>query len=158
MANFTNNDYREINNAKESVPQSSSGTGTIQTKGTGVFGTGTLFKTEMQAGSWLIDLAQDELRKVISVDSDTSARLSNAFTLDLAALTTPDIISKDSLSLSELSVIAIGTDAIMNGVGLTAGIAVNMEKTGNSKGDSSSHVDPVIIDATGTIVKVLTQQ
>ncbi len=158
MANFTNNSYTVLNNIKESVPQALDGTGTIGTDGTRVNGTSTLFKSEMQAGSWLIDLSQNELRKVISVQSDTRATISNPFTIDLEALTIPDIINKNSLSLTELSVIAIGSDGLMNGATLSAGIAVNLIKTGNSKGDMSSHVDPVIIDATGTIVNVLTQQ
>ncbi len=158
MANFKKDEYYSIVGTKETIPVSGAGTGTIETKGTGVVGTNTLFRSEMQAGSWLVDLTQDEYRKVISVESDTFARLSNPFTVDISALTTPDIIAKTTLSIRELSVIAVVTDGVLDGTTLQAGQGTSLIKTGDSKGDDSSHVDPFIADATGTIINVILQR
>lgn len=158
MANFTKDEYYSIVGTKESIPVSAAGTGTIETKGTGVIGTNTLFRSEMQRGSWLVDLPQNELRKVIKVESDTFARVSNPFTIDIAALTTPDIIANHQLNLKELSVIAVGTDGVFRGTTLQQGQGTNAVKTGDSKGDSSSHTDPGIADATGTIINVILQR
>jgi hypothetical protein len=155
MANYKNTDYYAIT-GKETIPVSANKTGTIETVGKAVKGDGTLFMTEMQAGSWLIDLAQDEMRKVVRVESDTLAFLDNAFTADLAALTTPSVISRTSLNLKSISVSIspLLADGEIDGVVFNAGAAMAWAKNGMDDRGIYSFVDPVIADGTGTVINV----
>jgi len=148
MANFTNNEFFKVT-TKTTVPAPANGTGTIETEGTGVIGTGTSFRSEMRKGSWLVKIGSDEIRVVERVESDTLAILREAFTVDIAALTTPSIISNTSLNIKTLSVgILTGlNDGELNGVVLDNGTSIVFTKEGNDKDGFKSFIDPVIIDA-----------
>lgn len=156
MANFKNTEYYRITNTKTTVPAPANGTGTIDTDGKSVIGTGTLFLSEMRAGAWLVDTSQDEVRKVLQVESDTLAYLSNAFSSDIAALTTPSIIASDDLNIRGLSVAILSglTDGEIDGVVFDNGDSVVFGKFSDNKDGFKSFVDPIIVEATGTDVKV----
>jgi hypothetical protein len=164
MSNTKNTKFYKISDDKQTVPASANKTGTISTQGTAVIGVGTLFKTEMQAGSWLTDLANNELRKVLRVESNVLAYLESAFQADIAALTTPNIVANTSLNIRELSVIiplvnSAGTAYAfgeLDGTELESGLPVTFGKASKDNENSFSYIDPIEADATGTVINVTT--
>lgn len=80
---MTNPFYDNITD-KRSIPYNVAQSGSIVTFGTGVKGTGTLFLTQMKPGSYIVDLAAWELRRVIDVKSNVLAYLEEPFTVDIA--------------------------------------------------------------------------
>lgn len=136
---------------KRSIPFNSAGTGTIATHGIAIVGTGTLFKTEMPAGSYLVDLTAWELFKVYRVDSDTLAFLEIAFTADIAPGTSPEIIKAFQCKVKEISLSTAGS-ILLNNKAFTGSDTIG--KTGNSKSSRNDLIDPIIVDATGTTLQV----
>lgn len=162
MSNTKNTKFYKISNAKQTVPVSAAGTGTIKTQLTAVVGAGTLFKSEMQVGSWLVDLTQNEMRKVIKVESDTAAVLESAFSVAIPALTTPNVITHTKLNIKEISVRiplvnSIGvayTFGEVDGIELESGIPLVFGKTSKDNENSFSYIDPIIANATSTVINV----
>lgn len=158
MANYKNSNYLFIT-GNQTVPASANGTGTIQTVGNKVIGTGTLFLTEMPAGSWLVDLSQDEIRRVVfdSTETNTQATLEQAFTSDIAALTTPNIISKEDANVVSISVqIPAGQDnGTLDGQNFPSGTSVTFSKDSRDRSSARDLIDPVIVDATDTQMQIL---
>ena len=152
------NDNYYLVTTKTSVPAPANGTGTIGTQGIGIVGTGTKFITnsELQKGSWIVDTAQDEVRIVDRVDSDTVAYLREAFSSDITPGATPSIIHNTSLNVKEISVgiASGGVDGEIDGVVLVAGTSVVFSKSSDSKDGFKSFVDPIIVDGTGTSILV----
>lgn len=156
MANYKNTNYAYITD-KRTVPFNETATGTCSTNGERVDGVGTAFRSEMRAGSWLVDLANDEIRQVDRVESDTLAYLKQAFTSDLT------IGAFEIIKATETQVVSIS-------IQIPSGAAGNAEVDGStfpkgtsmtfSKGDrdgnkSKDFVDPIIVDATGTAAQIL---
>ena len=131
---------------KRSVPANTAGTGTIVTFGKSIVGTSTLFKTEMKAGSYLVDLDQNECRKVVRVDSDAKAFLEIPFTSNLAS-GTPQIIPWYASGPKLISVYSSGNYEL-NGETITGGVTA--EKTGNDRSGRRDLTEPVVIDATAS--------
>jgi hypothetical protein len=162
MANTKNTLYYTINNAKAAVPASANKTGTIKTEGKYVVGTSTLFMTEMRAGSWLTDLTNNELRRVTRVTSDTYAELDSAFSSDISAGTTPNVIPVEDLHLRELSVAIPPLDSggspyawgEIDGETLPNGSPVTFGKNSAYNTNRDGLVDPLIANATGTLIQV----
>jgi hypothetical protein len=154
MANRTDNIY-EIVTTKRSVPLNSSGSGTITTKGQSVTGVGTSFTTQMPAGSWLVSLTGWETSKVIRVDSDTVAFIQNPFTVELSAAT-PQIIHNKIAKPKEISIEILSADPSGLLDNKTFKGILTLSKTGNGRSSSADLVDPIIIDGTGTSIKVST--
>ena len=154
MANFKNSNYYRIT-AKQTLPASANGTGTISTLGQSVIGVGTAFKSEMPVGSWLTSLTANEIRKVVSVSSDTEALLSDAFTVDIAALTAPNIIHGRDCNVKAISVaIKAGlADGEIDGLALANGTGHTWSKDGNSMKANGDYVDPIIVNGTGTVIQ-----
>lgn len=149
-----NTEYNLIT-GKQSVPESSSGTGTISTDGIVVNGTGTLFSTEMPKGSWLVDLSQNYMCQVDRVDSDTKAYLLDSFPVDLSSVS-PDIIPMKIMNVVAISVqIPSGlTDGEIDGEVFPQGTSITFAKDR----DHSAHrdlIDPIIVDGTGTQMQIL---
>ena len=155
--NFKNSIYY-IASTKQTVPLNSIQTGTIETVGKAIKGTGTLFTTEMPVGSWIVDLAQDEIRKIDTVESDTLAYMSNPFTLDLAALTALDVIpAKDAKCVTiAVSIPAGGAAGEIDGEIFPAGSGASFSKDSRDHSAARDLVDPIIID--GALVQVLIQK
>ncbi len=156
MTNFKNDKFYTIADDKQSIPVSASGTGTISTTGKAVKGVGTLFMSELRMGSWLVDLTQNEVRKVIRTESNTLVFLDNAFTVNIAALTTPNIISNTKLNIRQISVSidpALANGEI-DGTVLLAGAALEFGKPSDNSRNSFAFIDPLIADATGTEIQV----
>jgi len=157
MALSKNSNYYKISNAKQTVPVSANGTGTIATTGIHVKGTGTKFVAEMPAGSWLVNLTANEYHKVKSVLNDTMAELEQAFGSDIAGGTTPNIIINSKLDIRELSVIIPLGNASgeVDGVSLEAGLPVSFGKNSDNSRNNFSFIDPIIANATGTVINVI---
>jgi len=155
MANFKNSIY-EYTTTKRTVPLSGAKTGTCITEGTIVTGTGTSFLSQMPAGSWLVDLSANEIRKVIRVDSDTSAVLQQAFTVDLASAA-PDVILASDLNIVtiSLSIPTGGANGEIDGVTFPVGQSITFSKDSRSTSSTRDFIDPLIVDATETTMMIL---
>ncbi len=140
----------EVISDKRSLPYNIAGTGTVETFGLAIVGVGTLFKSEMMAGSYLVSLSQNECRKVVRVDSDTKAFLEIPFTSDLVSAT-PQIIPHYAASPKLISVYSAGSFEI-DGKTLTGGNTA--EKTGNSNTSRRDLIEPFVIDATASDVQI----
>ena len=156
MSNFKNTQRYVITNTKATIPASANITGTISSIGIYVTGVGTLFKTQMQRGDWITDINHNEIRRVDSVVNDLACILEEAFTTPISALTIPNTITNQKLDIKQLSYSINGglTDGLIDGVALVAGSGETFGKTGNNVRDKFGFVDPVIADATGTIINV----
>ncbi len=116
-------------------------------------GAGTKFLTEMPAGSYLVDLTNWEVRKVVDVKSDVLAYLNQAFTNNLFGAA-PQIIYNGKATPTEIEL------SIKSGS--ANGLLFNKQFSGTKKfskanRDNSSSMDrvqPVIIDGTGTSIEV----
>lgn len=151
--NYTNNIYTVISD-KRSLPFNSPLTGTISTQGDVVIGVGTKFRDELPAGSWLIDLHNWELRKVMRVHDDLRVDLDHAFSSDMPALTVGQAIHADKANPVEISieVTASNAPALVNNTSFT-GILTD-SKTSISRSGQNDRVDPMIVDADGTEMRV----
>lgn len=156
MANFKNTNYFYITD-KRTIPFNETATGTCSTNGIRVNGVGTAFRSEMRAGSWLVDLTNDEIRQVDQVESDTVAYLKQAFTSDLA-IGAFQIIKATSTQVVSISVqvpSSAATGALVDGETFPKGTSLTFSKDGRDSNKSKDIVDPIIVDATGTGVQVL---
>lgn len=138
---------------KRSIPLNSAKTGTIATYGLSVVGTNTLFLTEMIAGSYIVDLTQWEVRRVERVDSDTSAVLSQAFTANISAGTTPSVIRKQIASPREISIAIDSTSAngVLNNLAFSGSLTIS--KSSSDRTSQWDNIMPIIVDGTGTTIK-----
>lgn len=138
---------------KRSIPFNSNGTGTIETFGEAVVGTGTAFTTEMKVGSYLVSESQWQVRRVRRVDSDTVAFLDKPFTSNLASAA-PSIIPWYSASpkMIALEVKSTDPDALIDNVAFTG--ILNLDKSGNDRSSFRDIVKPIVVDASGTEMKV----
>ncbi len=135
---------------KRSVPFNNAGTGTIVTFGNAIVGTGTKFTTEMQAGSYLVDLTHNECRRVYRVDSDTAAYLEIPFTNNQTSAA-PEIITHIQAKVKEFRLKTSGA-CFLNGVAFTG--EETFSRYGNDRSSRRDLLEPVIIDATGQTMTV----
>lgn len=151
--NYTNNNYTVISD-KRSIPFNSPLTGTISTIGNVVIGVGTKFRTELPVGSWLLDLPNWELRKVMRVDDDFRVDLDHAFTADMAALTVGQAIHYDIANAIEISieVIASNPPAVLNNASFSG--ILTLSKASSTRSGNNDRVDPILVDASATEMKV----
>lgn len=138
---------------KRSIPFNSNGTGTIETFGEAIVGSGTAFTTEMKAGSYLVSESQWEVRRVRRVDSDTLAFLDKPFTSNLTSAA-PSIIPWYAASpkMIALEVKSTDPDALIDNVAFSG--ILNLDKTGNSRSSFRDIIKPIVVDASGTEMKV----
>lgn len=152
MSNNKNSLFDTLSNAKDTFPRSVAGTGTITTSAGGkvVIGTGTLFKSQLQLGDWLYVPALNEVRRITSISSDTSLTVDSPFTSALVAAAV--LITKSSLV--EISVVFSPDDGVIDTKPLAANIGFFWGKTGRDMSANRDKIDPIIIDATGTVAYV----
>ncbi len=160
MSNYTNENYDYIS-GNQTVPASSTKTGTLTTSKLKVTGTGTLFKTEMPVGSWIFSPTAfpQEIRKVYRVDSDTEAYLTNPFTVEITA-TAPNVIHAAKLNVVAISLqIPSGSpNGILNGKTFPGGSSITIAKDSRDQSGRRDLIDPVIVDANGTFVQILIER
>lgn len=145
-----------IATTKCSVPLNQSATGTASVIGVAVTGTGTLFKTnkELLAGAYIVSLVTNECRRVIRTDSDTIAFIEAPFSADILAGSTLQIIPNYRANPVEIDLKIKYTDADgeLNGVPFSG--ILNISKASRDRSARRDLVEPVIINATGTSMKV----
>jgi len=137
---------------KRSVPFNSPGTGTCSTRGVAITGLGTLFSTEMQAGSCLVNLATNEAIRVYRTDSDTLAFLEKPFAADMTAIT-PQIIAKHKVKVKKIKLVTAAANFI-DGEAFTG--TFEIDKLGNSRSARPDLIDPIVVDSTAgaTVVEI----
>ena len=152
--NYKNSIYKNISGL-QTVPESADGTGTITTQGTVVVGVGTRFLSEMPKGSWLCSLSATEIRKVVSVQSDTVANIEEAFTAELVAVA-PNIIHEDDTGIVTISVcIPSGeADGLVDGEVFPGGVSLTISKDGRMTSSTRDVIDPLIVDGSGTTMLI----
>lgn len=151
VTNKKNSVYYQIDNTKAVVPASSTKTGTIVSSDILVTGTNTLFLSEVKPGDWLADIVtNNEVRRVQKVFDNTTLSIDSAFTAALVGAAVVVVRSRaKQVSLGN----AGGADGTLDGVVMEAGETVTYPKS-NKNPDGSDFIDPIIVDATGTRVKV----
>lgn len=154
-----NTNNKLIDNQKVTAPFNETGTGTISTDKLGLIGTGTIFKTELLKGAYILDLPNDEYKKVVEVISDTYAILESAFTTDLPALTAMDYIPAWKGNVREISVIipALKQDMVtanpwgkIDGEDFPPGVGNSFSKANRDNSSVMDVLNPLILDASGT--------
>jgi len=159
MANFKN-DNSSIVTTLTTVPAPvTTGSGTIITQGTGIVGTGTFFKTgsELKRGDWIVDTAQNEVRRVVRVKNDTNAYMSNAFTADLTSTALLRIPGENTnIKMMSLAIEAGLTDGTIDGVAFKNGTTRTFNKGSDDRDGFKSFVNPVVINGTSTTIDVIT--
>lgn len=138
--------------AKDTVPASTTETGTIDTNGINVIGTGTLFKSELKTGAWLVSLAQDEVRKIMNIRDDGFMTIDSPFTADLAALTAL-VVCRSRAKLVSITNVG-GAPGAVDGVSIEIGETVSFPKSSKNP-DGKDFIDPLIVEPSGTTIKVL---
>lgn len=150
MAITTNGQYAEYNDVKDTFPVSTSLTGTVSSANNGEFivGSGTLFTTELQTGEWLYVADQDDFRQIRSISSDTELYLYSAFSTALSGDTARRIPRQTYKSISwEVTAAA---DAEINNISQAAGSSATLPFDAIAR----MRPDPILINATGAVVKV----
>ena len=144
---------RETVTDKRSIPFSSQGTGTASTRGIAITGLGTLFMTEMRAGSYLVNLDTNEANKVYRVDSDTVAFLEKPFLADITAAT-PKIIKAEQVKMKKVKLVTASANFI-DGKAYTG--TFEIDKLGDNRSGRPNLIEPIILDSTAgaTIVEIV---
>lgn len=156
--NYKNTKFSVLT-GKQTVPASISATGTIVTSGITVTGTGTKFLSQMMAGSWIFSTTQNEIRKVVRVDSDLVAYIDKPFGSNVASTALLIIPESDTHIVTMTLIATSGTptiDGIAYGGALTSIPVITLTKEGRSTSSTRDFIDPVIVDATGGSMTVIT--
>jgi hypothetical protein len=156
MAYTKNNQNYAVSNAKVTVPAAAAITGTIQTFGIGIKGTGTAFLTEMRVGDWLYNATTNEVRKINQVLNDDTAYINRVFASDLAALSQCITIKRnDAYNVKSISLLVGSASAIVDGTEtVPAGTGWESSKSNIAPMSQQDVVDPIVLNATGTTVQV----
>jgi hypothetical protein len=87
-------------------------TGTYNTVGNVVNGTGTLFTKEFVLKDWLVDVTNKEQRQIINIISDTLIELSSPFTADRTGIAA----KKGSALYISFQLVSTGAGTTINGI------------------------------------------
>jgi hypothetical protein len=140
--------------SQDSIPQASSGTGTLTSAGNGqqIVGSGTAFLTELNIGDWIYIKAQNEFQKVEVITSDTELYLTEAFTV---ALSGSAFHITASSRYTEISFLVTGAaNVTADGITFTPGTAQTYSKASATGSFAREFVDPIDINATGSSVLI----
>ncbi len=149
--------YYVIDDEKQTIPASVIRTGTLSTVGETVIGDDdTLFETEMPAGSWLVDIDNNEVRYVHRVDSNKMAYILGAFSSDLSASSDVNVIAKVDMDAVAISVqVPTGmSDAEIDGETFYNGTCLTFGKESRDHSGKRDLIDPIVADATSTVIAV----
>lgn len=155
MANFKNNSSEVISTIR-TVPQNVTKTGTIQTVGTQVVGTGTLFGTEVKVNDWIYVAAQIEIRKIIKITDATTAIIDFPFTIDLAPASALVVVPTPT-NIVEIAYVNTGAvSGSIDGITVAPNEYGGWGKNSRERESNRDFIDPIIVNGTGTTIKVLT--
>jgi len=146
------NPYNILNGSKDTLPLSSTKTGTITSLGNTISGSGTDFGAEIKKGDFVVDLTQNEVRLIVDV-SDTAefAQIDRAFSTDITVAINLVIVDEDDAAMRELSILNSGASP-----GEVDGkvFAVNEVTTWNANDADArgqhGFIIPKVVDTTGT--------
>lgn len=127
-------------------------TGTVDSSGTVVKGTGTNFQKELQVGDWIWD--GSELKEIVGISYDRQIlNIDSAFTVALsgAALNIVPKSEYEEISVSNVG----GVDTTLDGKTFKAGLSVNFDKAEKMPG---STVDPLVLDGATSAITVQFQR
>lgn len=136
-------------------------TGTISSVGSIVTGVGTLFTTEIggglsqigspttvKTGGWIFN-GTSEVVQIKDVVNNTTLVLTRAFTSDIVAGTALKFVKPSRVN--QMSLVAVASGAIVNGVTLSANEATGW---GYTASQNVKTCDPIVIDSTAAAVHV----
>jgi hypothetical protein len=134
-----------LDNEKGVFPKEKVGTGTfdVAAASKSVYGTGTNFIGELLKDDYLYSVTLHELSKIVSVQTDRYLTIETPFTAPVAgeALMWIKRGEYEQFSIANKG----GADALVNGIALGAGCVDNLQA-----------ITPLVVDATGTIVRIST--
>lgn len=154
---YTNSEFYTLSNAKNTFPLSVSKTGTIaiQATFTRVIGTGTLFTKELEVGGWIYVPAQNEFRKITGIDTNTEMSIDKPFSAVVNAGTALLYIAPTVYCEIGVVIPPGLADGAINTQLLTNGIPVNWSKASRDNSGDRDLIDPVLLDATGTVMHII---
>lgn len=157
MATNSKNSKFYAQTTLDSVPASTTKTGTITTNGpTGIIGSGTEFQDELEVGGWIFDMANYEMRKVTAISSQTALKIESAFTTPLAAATLKYVDSSNLVSI-RVKIPSASSNGIVDSTTLPAGEEIVFTKSSRERSSLNlDFVDPIIVNGTGTTVLITT--
>lgn len=138
--------------AKDTVPASVAKTGTIDIAAgsKNVVGTSTAFKSELKPGDWIVDLAQDECRKVMDIRDDEFLTIDSAFTGAVVGIAL--VVTRSRAK--QVSVANVGgANGTSDGANIVPAQTLNYGKADKNP-DGKDFIDPIIVDPTGTTIQI----
>lgn len=153
MANNNNLIAGQLVNEIDTLPRSLTGTGTITTNLKWATGVGTKFMTELPADSWIFN-GTDQIVRVVRPISDTVVQLDSAFTVELSSVANYKYCNDQECQMKTVTfAVPLGsTDGTFDGAPLRAGRSEGYSTSGNHRTSSADFVNPVILDATSTVI------
>lgn len=145
-----NNNIELYTAEKDTFPRSSALTGTISAVNglnKKIVGSGTSFKTELTEGEWIFVAAEDEVRKIENIVSDTELTVRQGFTNGFTGATGKKTPRSAYRSVSFL----VDTlTAVVDGVSFAVDRG-NSNEIQTAPGVGVTELDPIIIDAAGNV-------
>ena len=153
VVNYTNTLNEVISNSKDTYPLSSALTGTFNITSGSTQGnaTGGALLSEAKVGGWLYDKTNSEIRRITSISDNNTFTIDHAFSNAQVGTTlyfTPDE------SLVEISIAFVPSNGIVNNKALVANLGFSWGKSSRSTSGDRDFVDPIIVDATGTVAYI----
>ncbi len=147
MSNSKNSTFLKITDHR-TVPFNSTKTGTFSAAAGSVWvvGTATLFTEELQVGGWLVDLTNDEIRKIAGIGNNTSLNLVSGFT---NALSLADVVYVGPSLARTIQIVVDNAAVTIDGSTTVANIPFIWDKASKDNSHKSlDFIDPVIVNAT----------
>lgn len=145
MAINTGNSDLVLVTTKRVFPQETTNAGTVSSADIEFYGVGTAFLSTIKEGDWVFDMANNEKRRIVSVQSDILAKLELAFSTPLAAAA---YVSCPGSRFVEIAVASTGAGSLINGVAIPANLTISWGKTSRSETERGRYIDPIIVDGT----------
>ena len=148
------NPFDTLDNAKDSIPRSTALTGTITSLGNAISGSGTDFQAELEIGTFIVSLAQNEVRRIIEIDPNTQyAEIDSPFTVDITVAIALIAVPLADVALRELSLLNQGAvDGEVEGSTFTVNQAITWNANDSDARGQHGFIEPKVADATGTVI------
>jgi hypothetical protein len=113
--------------------------------------------TALIVGDYIVDLSQNEVKKVVYKSDDINYRLDSAFTADLTAATVKRV-ARNSAKYGMISIAADkGGDISVAGITISSGSSITLSVSELDRATGSKHVTPVVVDGSTNNATVLVQ-
>lgn len=128
------------------VPAPTTLTGTVTSAGKTLTGSGTLFTTELSSGAWVWNAAQHQVRRVLTVNSDTELILDSSFSAELSAAALNVVTAEDAKAMHIKITNTGGLATTINNVAFASGASEEFGNKSNLSGDGTKFVRPLHVD------------